>query len=162
VDLGDPQAIIHPRTYAGFPLSETDIETFRCSLAASTAVIGVNTTAMIEAAILRKPVLTVRDAAFAHSQQQTLHFAYLAKDHGGFALTADTLSEHVAQLEHLFTHGADLELADRFVGRFVRPLGMQRPATAHLCDAIERLATVRARSASPAVHGQPAVSPHTR
>lgn len=136
--LSEPNVAVHPARYSGIPLTDEEIETFRHSLLASSAVIGVNTTAMIEAAILRRPVFTVRDPAFAHSQRQTLHFAYLARDQGGFAAVADTLAEHVTQLEDLFAgRGQHPEDADGFVKRFVRPLGLRESATRHLCDAIE-------------------------
>lgn len=142
VDLGDRHATVYPRTYTGLPLTDAEVETFRHSLLASSAVVGVNTTAMIEAAILRRPVLTVRDAAFAHSQQQTLHFAYLTKDQGGFVVVADSLGEHAAQLEAALAGGGQaLEASDRFVERFVRPRGVTTSATTHLCDAIEGVAT---------------------
>lgn len=140
VDLGDSQAIVYPGSYSGMPLSDDEIDTFRQSLLASSAVVGINTTAMIEAAILRKPVFSVRDPAFDHSQQQTLHFAYLSKDEGGCAAVADSLPEHVGQLEAVLTGRVDLDVVDRFVERFVRPLGMTTSATTHLCDAIERVA----------------------
>ena len=141
VDLGDPHAAVYPKNYSGNPLSDAEVDTLRHSLLASSAVVGINTTAMIEAAILRRPVFSVRDAAFDHSQQQTLHFAYLSKEQGGFVLTARTLAQHVGQLEAALVGGdAALEATDRFVERFVRPLGIRASATAHLCDAIERIA----------------------
>ena len=144
VDLGDPRAAVYPKGYSGMPLSGAEVDTFRYSLLASTAVVGINTTAMIEAAILRRPVFTVRDAAFDHSQQQTLHFAYLSKEQGGCVTNANTLQEHVAQLEALLEgRGVSLEAADAFVERFVRPRGIREPATAHLCDAIEHVAKSR-------------------
>ena len=105
-------------------------------------MIGVNTTAMIEAAIVRRPVLSVRDEAFAHSQQQTLHFSYLSAAEGGFTIVSDNLADHVRELD-LFSGEPDLGNADRFVARFVRPLGMATRATAHVCDAIERVAAAR-------------------
>lgn len=142
VDLGDPAAAVHPRGYSGMPLSDAEVDAFRHSLLASSVVVGINTTAMIEAAILRRPVFTVRDPAFAHSQQETLHFAYLQS---GCVTTAPTLPEHVAQLEAVFAGSASaLDGSDRFVERFVRPLGIAAPATGHLCDAIERIAAVHA------------------
>jgi hypothetical protein len=161
VQLPDSAAVIHPRTYPNFPLTDADIELFRRSLCASAAVIGINTTAMIEAAILRRPVLTVRDPAFAHCQRQTLHFSYLEEDNGGFAIGADSLLEHVAQLERVVTCGADLTAADRFVRRFVRPLGMQQPATMNVCDTIERLVTLEPRGSHQRVCAGP-VSESTR
>ena len=143
-DLDDARAVVHPRGYAsGVLFTDADVETFRDSLLASSAVVGVNTTAMIEAAVVRRPVFSVRDPQFAHSQQQTLHFAYLSADEGGFAVVSASLSEHVRQLERLFTAGeADLRASDRFVARFVRPLGMTTSATTQLCDAIERVAGI--------------------
>ena len=145
VDLADPQAAVHPRAYAGMPVSDAEVGTFRHSILASRVVVGINTTAMIEAAILRRPVFTVRDPAFDHSQQQTLHFAYLTKDQGGCVVTAKALPEHVTQLETFLSGGGPLpEAADAFVKRFVRPNGIGEPATSHLCDAIERVANSRA------------------
>jgi hypothetical protein len=119
--------------------------------------VGINTTAMIEAAILRRPVFTVRDPAFDHSQKQTLHFAYLQ---GGCVTTAYTLPEHVAQLETFLAGGGPtLEAADRFVEQFVRPLGITKPATAHLCDAIERVASARAAVRRPFFRLKPEATP---
>jgi hypothetical protein len=146
VDLDDTRAVVHPRRYSGLPMTDEEVETFRQSLLASTAVVGVNTTAMIEAAILKRPVFTVRDPAFAHSQRQTLHFGYLADAQQGCAIVADSLQQHVAQLEATMTAGAPVEPLDRFVQRFVRPRGIGTPATDHLCDGIENVARVRERS----------------
>ncbi len=141
VALRDRLAMVYPRHYSGMPLSDAEVDAFRQSLVASCAVVGVNTTAMIEAAILRKPVLSVRDRAFDHSQRQTLHFAYVSNDETGFVVTAESLTEHVAQLESILADDtAAVAAADRFTTRFVRPLGMTVPATTHLCDAIERIA----------------------
>jgi len=114
-------------------------------------VVGINTSAMIEAAVLRRPVFSVRDPAFAHSQQQTLHFGYLSETAGGFTVVADDVAEHVRQLERLFAEGEpDLRQSDAFVARFVRPLGMTTDANTHLCDALERVAAVRHASHAPA------------
>jgi len=151
-DLGDPQTAVYPTSYAsGILLSDADVETFWYSLLASDAVVGINTSAMIEAAVVRRPVFSVRDPAFAHSQQQTLHFAYLSAAAGGFTIVADDLPEHVRQLERLFDKGQpDLRQSDAFVARFVRPLGMTTEANTHLCDALERVAAVRRVSHAPA------------
>ena len=47
------------------------------SLAHSAAVVGINTSALIEAAILGKSVLTPRVPEFAGTQEGTLHFRYV-------------------------------------------------------------------------------------
>ena len=41
------------------------------------AVVGINTSAQIEAAIVGRPVFTIRDPHFAHAQDGTLHFRHL-------------------------------------------------------------------------------------
>jgi hypothetical protein len=153
VDLDDRGTAIQPSSYSGMPLRDDEVEAFRSALLASQAVVGINTTAMIEAAILRRPVLSVRDAAFVHSQLETIHFGYLAADSGGCALVADTLEQHAAQLSSVLGDaGGQVAAADRFVSRFVRPHGRDRRATSVLADAIERCArgssSVRAEAAA--------------
>ncbi len=140
----DPDVRVYPSSYSGIPLTAGEIEDFRQSLVISDAVVGVNTTAMIEAAIFERPVLTIRDSEFAHSQDQTLHFGHLAVDAGGCALVAQTLDEHVAQLERVTTDpSAAVARARAFVQRFVRPRGISEPVTQHVCREIERIADGR-------------------
>jgi hypothetical protein len=141
VDAGAMGVIIHPLGYSGMPMNDAEVETFRHSMLMSAAVVGVNTTAMIEAAILQRPVLTVRDGNFAHSQAETLHFEHLTMSAGGCVVVAGGLDEHIAQLTQVLANPADALAKNRqFVERFVRPLGIDRPATDALCDAIERVA----------------------
>ena len=134
------------------PLSKEEVETFRQSLLTSAVVVGVNTTAMIEAAILGRPVLSVRDGAFEHSQHQTLHFGYLDAARGGCALVSKTLDEHESQLESVLADDQRAVDAGRdFVARFVRPADPSRRATDALVDALERLT----RDARLATDGMP-------
>ena len=106
---------------------------------------------MIEAAVVGKSVLTVLRPEFA--QESTLHFHHLLAENGGFLQVAGTLDEHVAQLETVLSDD-DAELRRAFVQRFVRPHGLDRPATPILADAVEELAGVRA---APAERGSPAL-----
>ncbi len=146
--LNDRHAVVHPKTYASKILTDdAEVDTFWHTLLASDAVVGINTTAMIEAAIVGRPVLSVRDAAFAHSQGQTLHFGYLPAPRGGFVTIADTLDDHLRQIEHVLSRSEpDLAASKEFVNRFVRPLGMSTSATQHVSDAIERLARAHTRA----------------
>jgi hypothetical protein len=109
------------------------------SLAHSAAVVGINTTAMIEGAIVGKSVLTVLAPEFA--QESTLHFHYLLAENGGFLHVASSPEEHVAQLAGVLDEDAEgAERRRRFVESFVRPRGLDRPATPVLADAIEEAA----------------------
>ena len=123
------------------------------SMAHSTAVVGINTSAQIDAAIVGKPVFTVR--AFAQSQDGTLHFHYLLRENGGFVRDASGLDEHVAQMRDVLADpaGSETEIGS-FVSSFVRPRGLDRPAAPVVADAIEevaRLEPVRRRAGLPVV-----------
>ena len=112
---------------------------FEC-LFHSAAVIGLNTSAEIEAGIVGRPVLTVKaDTDVVDGQVGTLHFHYLLESNGGFVRYAGTLDEHLRQLEStLAGQGPDAGRIRAFIHEFVRPAGLDRPASAVLADAIEQ------------------------
>jgi hypothetical protein len=117
---------------------------FYDSIFHSRVVVGINTTAMIEAAIVGKSVLTVLTSEFA--QEDTLHFHYLLEENGGFLHVASSLEEHTRQLATVLeTDEAGAERRRRFVASFVRPNGIDRPATPIYADAVEELAGLRAQ-----------------
>jgi hypothetical protein len=142
VDLGRFENVaVWPREGA-LPVTDEARADFFDSLAHSAAVVGINTTAMIEAAIVGRSVLTVLAPEFA--QESTLHFHYLLEENGGFLHVASSLGEHAGQLARVLDEdGAGAERRRRFVESFVRPHGLDRPATPILADAVEELAGVR-------------------
>jgi hypothetical protein len=132
-------AAIWPR-HSERPVSAEEHDTFFDQLAHSAAVVGINTTAMIEAAVVGKSVLTVLAPEFG--QESTLHFHYLREENGGFLHVASSLDEHSEQLGRVLEDRADdAGQRRRFVESFVRPHGLDRPATPIFADAVERLAS---------------------
>jgi hypothetical protein len=110
------------------------------SLYYSAAVVGINTSAQIEAAIVGRPVFTVRAPEFAHAQEGTLHFQHLVDPQSGFVREAHTLDEHIAQLTTALDGRAGAEAIDRhFVGAFVRPLGIDRPVAPLFAGAVGQM-----------------------
>jgi hypothetical protein len=107
----------------------------------SAAVVGLNTSAQIEAGILGKPVHTLLVPGFEGGQSGTLHFQYLLRANGGFVDRADDVDRHRASLAESVEGRHDAEGIRRFIERFVRPHGLAQPATPILADAIERLAS---------------------
>ena len=105
----------------------------------SAAVVGLNTSAEIEAAIIGRPVYTILDPDAA-GQRGTLHFDYLLQSHGGHVQFADSFDAHRAQLSDALAGRADLGATHAFVRRFVRPLGVDRPVAPILAEAIEDVA----------------------
>ena len=110
------------------------------SLAHAAAVVGLNTSAMIEAAIIGRPVLTVVRPEAETGQLGTLHFHYLLADEGGPARPASSLEQHVEQLNAALD-GTGGPATTEFVARFVRPHGLDQPATPRLVDALEQAAS---------------------
>jgi hypothetical protein len=119
------------------PTSEATRAEFFDILYHADAVVGLNTSAMIEAAILEKPVLTFEGHAHTASQVGNLHFRHLVD--GGGILRARDLPEHVEQLRAVLQNPASVAPAcRRFVADFVRPNGLQTSASASLAAAILR------------------------
>jgi hypothetical protein len=114
------------------------------SLTHCAAVIGLNTSAMIEAAIVGRPVLTVAAPEFAGGQQGTLHFWYLLTQNGGIVSLAETMEEHIRQVAGALAGDPGVaERCRRFVQSFVRPHGLDRPAAPIMVEEIERTGTLR-------------------
>ncbi len=109
----------------------------------SVAVVGVNTTAQIEAGIIGRPVYTVLSPEFAATQTHTLHFHYLRSDNAGFVHEASTLEEHVTQLRAGMTHRDDGARSRAFVETFVRPRGASAPVAPIVADEIVALGGIR-------------------
>lgn len=129
-----PRTSLWPPAGADFFAPEFKHDFFD-SLYFSTAVVGVNTSAQIEAAIVGRIVCTVTSSDFTHSQGGTLHFHHLVN--GGLAEVARDLNEHAVQLGVILRGGGEqAERSRRFVEYFVRPFGIDQPATPRLTAAI--------------------------
>jgi FkbM family methyltransferase len=141
VDLADDAAAIAPRRQPGLPMTEDDEALYYDSIHFASAVVGINTTAMVESFIQRRPVLTIRAPEFRETQDGTIHFRHLLSAGGGAVQAASTLDEHLRQLRLAVEHPDHLHDAiESFLRTFVRPHGLDRPATPILADAIEELA----------------------
>ncbi|MGI9098595.1 MAG: methyltransferase domain-containing protein [Solirubrobacteraceae bacterium] len=138
VDLAQLGAAVSPRTRTSIPMDADDEQHYFHSLAHSAAIVGANTSAMIEAAIVGRPVLTVRFPGFA--QDATLHFRLLLSDGGGPVEVADDLAVHCRQLAAVLADPRPAQArVERFVAEFVRPRGREQAATRLVADAIQDL-----------------------
>jgi hypothetical protein len=143
VDLSDlPGVVVYPRD-AHAPIDRASKADYFDSIYHSAGVVALNTSAMIEAAIVGRSVLTVLEPEFHRVQGGTLHFRYLLDVAGGLLRVADTLGEHVVQVAQAVAgdDGAAARAA-RFVAEFVRPHGLDVPATPIFVDEVERLAAL--------------------
>jgi hypothetical protein len=103
------------------------------------AVIGLNTSALVESAIVDRPVFTLLLSEFRDNQEGTFHFHHLLHVGDGFLNVSRSLDEHVAQLVSMLAGGA-LRPNRPFVEQFIRPRGTAVAATPVFVDAVEAMA----------------------
>ena len=120
----------------GHPIDQRGRDDYFDSMYHAAAVVGLNTSALIECAIVDRPVLTMLLPEFRESQRGTLHFPYLLDGPYAMLHAAGDFDEHIAHL--------DAALAGRlpnrnlaFVHHFIRPHGLDRAATPVFVDALE-------------------------
>ena len=119
------------------------------SLYHASATVGLNTSAMIEAAILGRPVHTVLLPEFRDNQEGTLHFRYLLDGPDALLRAARSLDDHARDVASVLDGcDPDPERSRRFVRWFVRPCG-DEPATARFVEAVEALGTEPAPTPEP-------------
>jgi hypothetical protein len=156
-DFEGPQIRVWPR-FGESPHDEATRRNFYDSIYHSAAVVGINTTAQIESAIVGRPVHTVLAEEFRDTQEGTLHFHYLQADDFGLLFVGRDFAEHAEQLADSLHGRADDGRNERFLRRFVRPFGLDRPARELVAEAIDELG---ARPA-PAPDRGPVVAPLVR
>ena len=93
----------------------------------SAAVVGINTSAQIESAIVGRPVHTVLADEFQETQQGTLHFQYLKADEFGHLYVGRTIEEHLEQLEESLRGGMPTR-PERALPPALRPAARARRA----------------------------------
>ena len=132
----------HVAFFGSHPVEPSAKNDYFDSFAHATAVVGLNTSAFLEAGVAGKPVLSVVLPEISRDNQEgTLHFHYLMHVGGGLVQPGRSLEEHIAQLSAtLADDRAGIERARRFTEAFIRPQGLGSPSTPRFADAIEAAA----------------------
>jgi len=105
------------------------------------AAVGLNTSGMLEAAIVGRPVHTLLIPGFDEGQVGTIHFQYLVEAYGGLATIARDFAEHHHQLAPILRQApSSSHRSLGFAQQFLRPLGVDRPVAPILTMEIERAA----------------------
>ena len=132
-----PEVVVYPRHGAN-PVDNDDRADYYDTLHHGAAIVGINTSAMIEAGIQDRPVFAVVDSSFDDTQTGTLHFRYLLPENGGHLQRATSLEEHARQLSKTIDDD-EAPSSTQFVETFVRPHGLDTAATPRLVTALEGL-----------------------
>ena len=134
---------VHPKS-GGMPVLESNKADFFDALFHASLVVGINTSALIEAAILGKRSFSVDDPRYRRTQEGTLHFHYLVD--GGILKKAPDFETHLAQMAGELNAGAkDKESLRTFIEQFIRPLGLEKPATAIVAETVAGIPKVKAQ-----------------
>jgi len=102
-------------------------------------VVGLNTSALVESAIVDRPVFTVLLPEFRDNQEGTFHFHHLMRVGDGFLNVSRSLAEHAAQLGAVL-NGAPGRPNRPFVEAFIRPRGATVAATPAFVEALDAMA----------------------
>lgn len=128
--------------WGGNPVDERSRTGYFDSLHHSAAVVGLNTSAFLEAGIVGREVLAVLVPRFHDNQEGTEHFRYLLKIGGGLLRVGRDRESHVQQLGEALRRPSVGEHPHRvFLESFIRPRGLDQPATPEMVRAVEELAT---------------------
>ena len=145
--------VVYPKKGA-IPFSGEAQFDYYDSIHHSLAVVGINTSAMVEAAIIDRPVMTISDPSYADTQGGTLHFRHLQQY--GFLMGSESIEANLGKIARLVRNDAELKTQShaanfRFVNEYIRPNGIERPAAPFWADAIEAAVVCKPLSIS---HGQ--------
>jgi hypothetical protein len=111
---------------------------FRNSVQHAAAIIGVNTTAMIDALILGRPCIALVTEQYEKTQTRAQHFRHLLDSEA--LHVARTTGDAVAQLEAVAAGRDDrAEARQAFLAEFVRPQGMEINAGELVAAAVAEL-----------------------
>jgi len=132
---------LNARVWGSNPIDEDARADYFDSIFHSAAVVGLNTSAFIEAGIVGRPVMAIVVPEFVENQHGTVHFDYLVTAGGGVVTVGNGFDEHAAQL----ASALEMTAGDRrpFVRDFVRPLGLDHPATPAFVNAVEAMQGLR-------------------
>jgi hypothetical protein len=133
------------------PVTDAARDDYFDSLSHSAVVVGLNTSAFLEAAIAGRPVLAILPEEFRDSQEGTIHFHYLMTTAGGMLETSRSLDEHERQLREALAAPRDQRHAG-FLRAFIRPRGLDVASTPVFAEAVESLAA-RTRQPRPVTPG---------
>ena len=132
-------AVIVPRDNRDIFYSTEAKALFFESFYHSKCVIGLNTTAMIEAAIVDKPCMSIIDGRYSATQENSGHFHHLID--AGILYTANNIADAAAMLDRVLAGDTKVEDRRCFVRDFIRPCGLEKPASEIMIKVLVGLAS---------------------
>jgi hypothetical protein len=117
------------------PVSKAD---YFDSMYHSAAVVGLITSAFIEAGIVGREVHTLLDPEFEDNQLGTVHYHYLTNTAGGLLTVGRGYDEHLRNLDATLARPRQ-DVVKPFIKAFVRPHGLDVAATPVFVEQVEAM-----------------------
>jgi hypothetical protein len=137
-----PGVVVHPPQGVRV-VDPATLSDYFDSLHHAAAVVGINTSAMIEAAVVGRAVHVLLSKRYRSTQGESLHFNHLQSVGGGLIVATESKEAHARALARSL-RGEDADEAAKrarsFLTAFVRPHGLDRPATPVMVDSLRALA----------------------
>lgn len=136
-DIGEKDIIVLPKD-GTLPNTADDLQLFSDSLQHTALALGINTSAMLEAIIVDKPVISVLAKEYQRTQELSQHFQHLLKSETLYLvenpeLLASAITDILAGKDPL------KEKRLNFVRSFIRPRGLDQSAGIIITQEIEDL-----------------------
>jgi hypothetical protein len=130
-------AVVYPAGGSN-PVNQSARNDYFDSMYFCRVVVGANTSGLIEAGILGKPVHTVLFDELVETQKGTPHFHHIAAEDGGLLNVSNDLAEHVEKLAAALVSVPEGDNRRRaFVQRFVRPANLSKRPSEVFSDFVE-------------------------
>jgi len=111
-------------------------------------VVGLITSAFIEAGIVGREVHTVLDPEFEDNQLGTVHYHYLTNTAGGLLIVGRGWDDHLRKLEATLARPRQ-DAVKPFVEAFVRPHGLEVAATPLFVEQVEAMSGLQVQPSRP-------------
>ena len=136
-----------PKPPVNMPVDADDRADYFDSMYHSVTVVGLNTTAMIEAAIVGRSVHTLLFPEYEDTQGATFHFDYLFTVGGGILRPARSFEEHEDQLAAVLAGTTSRRTTSRSASSASSsgPYGLDVAATPRFVEEVERLGAAQTR-----------------
>jgi hypothetical protein len=137
-----PGLVVHPPQGAAV-VDEASLAEYFDSLHHAAAVVGLNTSALVEAAVVGRGVHVLLAKPYRAIQEDCPHFNHLRTVGGGLIVETRSMEDHAAGLARALRGEDAEEAAERarsFVASFIRPHGLDRPVTPIMVDTLRTLA----------------------
>jgi hypothetical protein len=146
-----PGVVVHPPNGAAV-VDAASLSDYFDSIHHAAAVVGINTSAMIEAAVVGRGVHVLMAKRYRETQEDSPHFDHLRTVGGGLIVATESREEHAQGLARALRGEDADEVAERarsFLASFIRPYGLDQPATPVMVKALRELAAAPTVAAGP-------------